>query len=223
MASSASITIIDYGSGNLHSISKALMRLGADVLVSGRPDDIAAARKLVLPGVGHFGDAMGELHKRGLVQPIRTYAASQRPFLGVCVGLQLLMEASEEAPGVEGLGIIPGACQRFHNRPGMKVPHMGWNRVNIRRRCPILTTRPIASNAPGNTTNAQLDDSPWFYFVHSYFAVPTDPRVVAGSCHYGEDFAAVLWQDNVQATQFHPEKSQNAGLSLLSNFVEQPC
>jgi len=210
------ITIIDYGSGNLHSISKALARVGAEVEVTDQPTAVEAARRLVLPGVGHFGDAMNELQRRGLVEPIRRYVASGRAFLGVCVGMQLLMEASEEAPGVEGLGLVKGRCERFRvESQGLKVPHMGWNRVNVRRRCPIL-----AADPDPETGEAVLAGAPYFYFVHSYHCALADPAGVAGACHYGGEFTASLWQDNMQGTQFHPEKSQRAGLALLRNFVE---
>jgi glutamine amidotransferase len=210
------ITIIDYGSGNLHSISKALDRLGAETEVTDSIEKISEAEKLVLPGVGHFGDAMTELNKRNLVEPLRAYASSGRPFLGVCVGLQLFMESSDEAPEIEGLGLIKGNCEKFDPSAG-KVPHMGWNKVTVRRRCPVLQVR-----EPG-TGEDPLQGAPYFYFVHSYYAAPEDPSVIAASTHYGGDFCAVIQKDNLQATQFHPEKSQKAGLRLLSNFIAMPA
>ena len=199
------IVIIDYGMGNLRSVSKALEHLGAKVKVSSLPADIEIADKLVLPGVGAFKDAMRELTARNLVEPIRTYLHSQKPFLGICLGLQLLFPTSEENPDAAGLGIYPGKVQSFKSSD-IKIPHMGWNQVSLTRSHPCLKDIP---------------DQSYFYFVHSYYAVPVQSAVVAGQCQYGEEtFAAILATDTMFATQFHPEKSQEAGLKILKNFLE---
>ena len=199
------IVIIDYQMGNLRSVQKALERVGAITRISGDPADIAAAEKVVLPGVGAFPDAMHELTSRGLIDPIRECVAAGKPVLGICLGLQLLFDWSDEGGRHAGLGILPGGVVRFDNLPAeFKVPHMGWNTIDVQRDNPLLSD--IAS---GN----------YFYFVHSYFVVPDDEETVALTASYHRPFCAMARRDNLFATQFHPEKSQSVGLRMLANFV----
>jgi glutamine amidotransferase len=206
------ITIIDYQMGNLRSVQKAFETVGAEAIVTSDKRQIAAAERLVLPGVGGFGDAISELRQRDLEGPIRDFVASGRPMLGICLGLQLLFETGYEGGNHRGLGIIAGDVVRFEGpafggEGGLKVPHMGWNQVTKRADAPIL--RDIASGIH-------------FYFVHSYYVRPADPSIVALSCDYGGPFCAMIWKDNLYATQFHPEKSQADGLKLLRRFAELP-
>jgi len=200
------IAVIDYEMGNLRSVQKALERVGASAVVTRDPDVIAGAAAAVLPGVGAFGTCMENLRRHGLVEPVRIFIASGRPFLGICLGLQLLFEESEEFGPVEGLGVLPGKVVRFAPDPTnvRKVPHMGWNDLQVRQRAPHLE---------GIPDRAQV------YFVHSYYVVPTDSRIVATTTDYGESFASSVWVDNVFACQFHPEKSQTVGLRVLANFA----
>lgn len=204
------ITIVDYQMGNLRSVQKAIERVGGNAKISSDPNEIADADKLILPGVGAFGDAMDEINRRKLADPIRRFVDSGRPFLGICLGLQLLFERGFEHGEHQGLGILPGDVIRFDIDPKLKVPHMGWN--TVRRQ----------TNARGQTAPILdgVDESTYFYFVHSYFVRPTDPNVVALTTDYGGDFCAMVWRDNVYATQFHPEKSQADGLKLLGAFNE---
>lgn len=197
------ITMIDYGMGNLRSVAKALETLGLACEITADPERIAAAERLILPGVGAFGDAMAELEKRRLVAPTVDYARSGRPFIGICLGMQLLFDASEEAPGIKGLGLIPGLVRRFE--PGLKVPHMGWNTVRQARPSPLF---------------AGVPDNEYFYFVHSYYVDPAPEarEAAAGMTTYGIEFAAVVSHGNIFGTQFHPEKSQARGLRMLENF-----
>jgi imidazole glycerol-phosphate synthase subunit HisH len=198
------ITIIDYNMGNLRSVSKAIEHLGGTAQVSGLPDAIAKADKVILPGVGAFGDACEELECRNLAGPIKDFIRSGKPFLGICLGLQLLFEASEETPGVPGLGIFKGTVKLFRSQ-GVKVPHMGWNNSQILNPSPIVK---------------DLRKDPTFYFVHSFYAAPEDQSLVIGQTTYGQEkFAAILGQGNTFATQFHPEKSQEDGLQILKNFI----
>ena len=201
------LVVVDYGAGNLRSVQRALEAVGARPLVTSDPREIETADRLVLPGVGSAKDAMGMLDSLGLSDPLRNYAASGRPFLGVCVGLQLLFDWSDEGGGVECLGIIPGKVKRFDAKPedGLKVPHMGWNSVDVQSEHPFL---------------AGIPDGSFFYFVHSYYAAPTDWATVIGQTTYDVDFAAIVAQKNVTATQFHPEKSADLGLRLYANFVQ---
>ena len=200
------IVVIDYGMGNLRSVSKALEALGASVCVSSDPKDVAASSKLILPGVGAFGAAMRELSARRLIEPIHAALASGKPYLGICLGLQLLLESSEEDPGTPGLGRLKGAVKRFAVDDGLKVPHMGWNQlIGSGRSCPLL---------------AGIPERSFVYFVHSYYADPADRSVVVSETEYGQRFVSMVWAGNLFATQFHPEKSQAVGLRLLENFVK---
>lgn len=199
------ITIIDYGMGNLCSVAKALEHLGVPGQISGDPEVVEKAERLILPGVGSFGDAMEELSRRGLVDAIKRNVASGRPLLGICLGMQILMDSGEEAPGVAGLGLIPGTAKRFQTN--LKVPHMGWNQVRqAREGIPLFRALP---------------DKEYFYFVHSYYVEPIPEHLdeVVGWTHYEIDFPSVLQHENIMATQFHPEKSQQRGLQMLRNFA----
>lgn len=203
------IGIVDYGMGNLRSVQKGLEKVGSSAVIVRCPEDVLASDKLILPGVGAFGDAMKNLHDRKLVEPVQQFARSGRPFLGVCLGLQLLLDVSYEEGEFTGLGLVPGRVERFDFRdvPGgrqLKVPHMGWNTVRWDKPSPLL---------------AGLESGTHFYFVHSYYGVPADDSVTLGRCDYGYTFAAIIHRDNVFATQFHPEKSQQAGLTILKNFA----
>ena len=201
------IAIIDYQMGNLRSVQKGFERVGCAAMITSSPDDILRAEKVVLPGVGAFGDAMHELRQRGFVTPIRQIINDGKPFLGICLGLQLLFDRSYEGGEHEGLGILAGEVKRFELPREYKVPHMGWNQAIIKRNAPILE---------------KIADNTHFYFVHSYYAVPTDPAVTAIETNYHHPFCAMVWQDNVFATQFHPEKSQTHGLRILENFGGLP-
>lgn len=195
------ITIIDYGTGNLRSVQKAFERVGAAACITDRPEDIRSAQKLVLPGVGAIKPAMQRLETLGLVTPITDFIRSGRPFLGICLGLQLLFEQSEEGGEVATLAVLPGKVKRF---TGLKVPHMGWNDIEIQKPgCPVF--QGIKSLTP-------------YYFCHSFFVAPTDPSIIATTTQYGGAFASAVWKDNVFALQFHPEKSQKDGLAILKNF-----
>jgi glutamine amidotransferase len=200
----ARIGLIDYGSGNLRSVAKALEAVGAapEHIVKGPiPGGLDA---LVLPGVGSFGDSVRHLQARGLFGPIRDWLTSQKKFLGICLGYQLLFQASEESPGVEGLGLFEGTVQKFR-APGFKVPQIGWNR--------LTWTKQASERYP------ELPRDPFVYFVHSYYPVPKNKSIIAATAEYGEEFAAAVVADNLLATQFHPEKSQENGLAILRQFV----
>jgi imidazole glycerol-phosphate synthase subunit HisH len=200
----ATITIVDYQMGNLRSVQKAIEHVGAQAIVTSDPQAIATAEKLILPGVGAFGDAMTELRNRGLVESIQQFIKTERPFFGICLGLQLLFDTGYEGSTFEGLGIIPGEVVRFDLPPSYKVPHMGWNQVEANKPVPKL-----------------LDDlpaSPHFYFVHSFYAVPKNPDDIWLEAEYGKKFCAAIQRNHIYATQFHPEKSQRDGLQLLKNF-----
>jgi glutamine amidotransferase len=201
------IVIVDYQMGNLRSVQKAFERVGYSATISSDPARITKAEKLVLPGVGAFGDAMAELRQRDLIDPVCEVIRSGRPFLGICLGLQLLFDVGYEGGEYQGLGILPGKVVRFELPETYKVPHMGWNQAIIRRRAPIVSG---------------IDEGTHFYFVHSYYAIPDDPVVVAIEADYAQPFCAMVWRDNLFATQFHPEKSQQQGLRLLRNFAELP-
>lgn len=199
------IAIIDYGMGNLRSVQKAFERAGHAVSITDDAAVVADAARLVLPGVGAFRDAIAALQSRRLVEPIRAAVAAGKPFLGICLGLQLLFDRSFEDGQYGGLGIVPGEVVRFDVPSEYKVPHMGWNQVRFRNRSPIF---------------AGIEEGAYFYFVHSYYVVPRDPSVVATETDYPQPFCSSIWRDNLFATQFHPEKSQEAGLSVLKNFAE---
>lgn len=197
------IVVVDYDAGNLRSVLRALEAVGQHVRVTPDPREVVRAEALVLPGVGSAQDCMRKLADRGLIEPLREYAASGRPFLGVCVGLQLLYDGSEEGGGVECLGILRGTVRRFPGDNGLKVPQIGWNNVSILRPHPLLDGVP---------------DGTYFYFVHGYYADPAEPDTVVATAEYGLDFAAIVAKNNVVATQFHPEKSADLGLKLYANF-----
>ncbi len=197
------IAIIDYGMGNLRSVSKAFEAVGHQAVVTRDPRAIANASHVVLPGVGAFGDCMANLERYELIAPILAAIQSGKPFLGICLGLQLLFTESEEFGTHKGLGFIPGRVRKFSLDPALKVPHMGWNEIQVVRSAP-----PLAGIAPGS----------YCYFVHSYYVEPADPAVIATTTQYGKPFVSAIWKDNVVACQFHPEKSQAVGLQLIKNF-----
>ena len=196
------IAILDYGAGNLRSVAKALESVGTTPILTDDPSVVAQADGLVVPGQGSAVDAMRNLDRLGLADPLRRYVASGRPFLGVCLGEQIIFESSEEGPGVTCLGLIPGTVRRLPG--GQKVPQIGWNTVRIRRHHPLLEGVP--------------DDS-YFYFVHSYYVDPTEPADTVGETEYGVTFASIVARGNVFATQFHPEKSAGIGLRIYRNFA----
>jgi imidazole glycerol-phosphate synthase subunit HisH len=200
------IALIDYGSGNLRSVHKALLKVGASVRIVQRPQEMAEARAVVLPGVGAFDDCIQALDRQALLEASRRFIQSGRPFLGICVGYQALFERSEEFNScAAGLGIFQGKVVRFQSQGGLKIPQIGWNQLEVvQPRCPIF--QGISSGS-------------YVYFVHSFFPKPVDASIVATRTSYGETFASSVWRDNVFATQFHPEKSQKIGLQLLNNFV----
>ena len=199
------IAIIDYGRGNLFSVEKAFVKLGADVVVTNDIEQIRNADKVVLPGVGAFGDCMHTLGALGLIPVVQEAANSGKPFLGICLGLQLLFEGSEESPGVVGLGIFKGKAKHII-APELKVPHMGWNSLIMKNKSPLLENLPM---------------HPYVYFVHSFHAVPEDPAIITATTDYGSPLTAAVGKGNVQAMQFHPEKSSSIGLKILENFVNR--
>ena len=198
------IAIIDYGMGNLHSAAKALEKVGAQVTVTRDPELVRQADKVILPGVGAFGDCMKNLNERGLAPVIHEVIAASKPFLGICVGLQMLFEGSEEDPGVAGLGIFKGMVRKIV-APGLKIPHMGWNNLEYRTSSSLFQGLPPAA---------------YVYFVHSYHAVPTDESCITAVTDYGGQVTAAVGRGLVQAVQFHPEKSSAVGLKILANFKE---
>jgi glutamine amidotransferase len=200
------IALLDYGSGNLRSVHKALLKVGADVQIAQRPSEMAEARAAVLPGVGAFDDCIHALERQALFEATRRFIQSGRPFLGICVGYQALFEKSEEFNScAAGLGFFKGKVVRFPSVTGLKVPQIGWNEVElVQPGCPLFKGIPNQS---------------FFYFVHSFFPKPADPDIICTRTTYGESFASSIWRDNIFATQFHPEKSQKFGLRLLENFV----
>lgn len=200
------IAIIDYGVGNLFSVEKALAALGADAKITSDARTIAAADKIVLPGVGAFGDCMENLTATGLIPTIKDFVKTGKPMLGICVGLQILFEGSEESIGVAGLGLLKGKVRRIQ-APGLKVPHMGWNSLTIKS--PRQPLDPFQG----------LSEKPYVYFVHSYHAVPQDSSIVTATTEYGSELTAAVAKGNIQATQFHPEKSGDVGLAILKNFI----
>ncbi len=199
------IAIIDYDAGNIRSVEKALRFLGQDVMITGDQEQILAADKVVLPGVGAFGDAMENIHRRGFFEVIRRVALRGTPFLGICLGLQLLFERSDEAPGVEGLGILEGEIVKIPEMEGMKIPHMGWNSLHLENN--------------GRLYQGIAEQS-HVYFVHSYYLRARDEGIVKASTEYGVHIHASVEKENVFACQFHPEKSSGTGLTILKNFVQ---
>jgi glutamine amidotransferase len=200
------IAIIDYGMGNLRSVQKGFEKVGHQATITSDPKDVLAAERVVLPGVGAFGDAMIELRQRELVAPIREFIASGRPTLGICLGLQLLFETGYEGGTHDGLGVLPGEVVKFDVPHEYKVPHMGWNQLDVRRPAPLLE---------GITSGTHM------YFVHSYYVVPRDKNLTATETSYPQPFTSMIWRDRLYATQFHPEKSQADGLRILKNFAEK--
>jgi imidazole glycerol phosphate synthase glutamine amidotransferase subunit len=199
------VTLIDYGAGNLRSVANALRAIGIEPRLAATPGELEGSTHLVLPGVGSFGNCMEQLTKRHLIDPIRKWVLAGQPYLGICLGYQILFDSSEESPGVAGLGLVSGTVRRFAQTPGLKIPHMGWNSV--------------IPGHPGLGNWAGLGAEPYFYYVHSYFPIPDDPSVIAARTLYGENhFAAAIERPNLLACQFHPEKSQEAGLHLIRNF-----
>ena len=201
------IALLDYGSGNLRSAQKALLKVGADVRVVKTPKEIGDARAMVLPGVGAFDDCINALHKQELLEAARNFINSGKPFLGICVGYPALFEKSQEFNScAAGLGIFKGSVIRFSEKNGLKIPQIGWNQLEITKPdCPLF---------------CGVADGSYVYFVHSFYPQPKDKTIIASQTEYGETFASSVWRDNVFATQFHPEKSQKVGLQLLKNFVE---
>lgn len=199
------IAIIDYDAGNIKSVEKALLLLGQDVVITGDREEILKADKVVLPGVGAFGDAMDNLRRTGLDQVIREVTDRGTPFLGICLGLQLLFERSDEAPGVDGLGILEGEILRIPDKDGLKIPHMGWNSLHLENNGRLLRG---------------IEEGSYVYFVHSYYLKAADERIVKASTEYSTHIHASVEKGNVFACQFHPEKSSDVGIQILRNFVE---
>lgn len=201
------IALLDYGSGNLRSVQKALLKAGAEVRVAKSPKEIGDARAMVLPGVGAFDDCIQAMQKQDLLEAAKKFIESGKPFLGICVGYQALFEKSEEFNScAAGLGIFKGSVVRFNEKNGLKIPQIGWNQIEIaKKNCPLFRG---------------IENGSYVYFVHSFYPQPMDKSIVATNTDYGDTFASSIWRDNVFATQFHPEKSQRIGLQLLKNFVE---
>jgi glutamine amidotransferase len=202
----SSIAIIDYGMANLRSVQKAFEAVGQHARIISRPEEVDAAAKVVLPGVGAFRDAVATLRSAELAEPIVRHIEKGKPFLGICLGLQMLFDVGYEDGEHAGLGVLRGKCVRFDvdERLALKVPHMGWNQLDVKRRAPIFRDLPEGAGV---------------YFVHSYHVVPEDESVIATTTDYGRPFVSSIWRDNVMATQFHPEKSQAVGLKILENFA----
>ncbi len=201
-----SIAIVDYGMANLRSVQKAFAQVGLSARIVSEPGELVGADRVVLPGVGAFKDAIATLKAGGWVEPIKRHIEHGRPMLGICLGLQLLFDKGYEDGEHDGLGILAGKCIRFEvdRTMGLKVPHMGWNQLNVKRPCPIYK---------------DIEEGCGVYFVHGYHVVPTDASVIATTTDYGVEFVSSIWRDNLVATQFHPEKSQAVGLSILANFA----
>lgn len=199
------IAIIDYDAGNLKSVEKALASLGEKPVITREKEIILSAEKVILPGVGSFGDAMGKLHQYGLVEVIHQVVSKGTPFLGICLGLQLFFESSEESDGVKGLSLLPGRIVKFPGTLGLKVPHMGWNQLKIN---------------PGAKLFKGIQTGAYVYFVHSYYLEAGEKTDLAASCEYGTEFGASVERGNLFACQFHPEKSSDTGLTILKNFIE---
>ena len=198
------IAIIDYDAGNIKSVEKALQYLGEEAVITRDREEILNSDKVILPGVGAFGDAMEKLHQYRLVDTIQEVVDRSIPFLGICLGLQLMFESSDEALGVEGLGLLPGKILRIPKKGDMKIPHIGWNDIKIKEGAKLF---------------AGLEDHPYVYFVHSYYLQADDPSIVAATTEYGVTIHASVEKDNIFACQFHPEKSSTVGLQILKNFI----
>ena len=198
------IAIIDYGAGNLQSVKKAFDFIGAESVITNNPEVINACDRILLPGVGSFGDAMDSMAKSGLVETVKQNALSGKPFLGICLGLQLLFEESEESPGVKGLGIFKGKIKKFSPDMGLKIPHIGWNSLEIKQ---------------NDTLFKGIPENSYVYFVHSYYLHAEDEEDIATITNYGIDFHSAVGKNNIFATQFHPEKSGDVGLQILKNFA----
>jgi glutamine amidotransferase len=199
------LALIDYGSGNLRSVQKALEVCGGKPELVSSPEALADAQALVVPGVGSFGDCAANLRRTGLWEPIKEWIRAEKPFLGICLGYQLLFEGSAESPGVEGLSVLSGRVRRFDSG-GIKIPHIGWNTLDV-------------ADGPAGTIYRGISNPISVYFVHSYFPEPEDRSIISASCNYGSPFAASITRGNLHGVQFHPEKSQRTGLAILTNFV----
>lgn len=197
------VAIVDYGAGNLQSVEKALRHIGCDCQVTADPEKLLRADAAVLPGVGSFGDAMDQLRARGLEEPIRQFVESGKPFLGICLGLQILFEESQESPGVKGLGLLKGKILRLPKESGLKIPHIGWNSLDVKDREGLFKGLP---------------EEPYVYFVHSYY-LQAEEGVVTATAEYGATIHAAVCKGNLMACQFHPEKSGKTGLAILENFA----
>jgi len=196
------VVIVDYGLGNLHSVNKAVALVGGNPVITGDKEIIASADKLILPGVGAFGDCMVNLEKAGVIPVIKEYIQADKPFLGICLGMQVLFEESEEAPGVKGLGVFPGRVVRIPT--SLKIPHMGWNQLSLK------TASPVLAGSEGQ----------YVYFVHSYCCKPDDRALITSACDYGTEIVASVGKGNTFGVQFHPEKSSEVGLAMLQRFVD---
>ena len=198
------IALVDYDAGNVKSVEKAIEKLGGEFILTSDPETVRNADAVILPGVGNFGDCMDKLISRGLDKAIRSFASSGKPFLGICVGLQLLFDESEESPGVPGLGILKGKIRRFPVSDELKVPQIGWNNI---------------ISCKGRLFDG-INEGTYFYFVHSYYLEAADPSIISSRAEYGVTFDSSVESGNVFATQFHPEKSSDAGLKVLKNFLD---
>jgi len=197
--------LVDYGSGNLRSVQRAIEHAGGTCLLVHTPAEAEQCAALVVPGVGSFGDCARQLREANLWDVIKDWLAADRPYLGICLGYQLLFDSSQESPGVPGLGALNGKVVHFPRESGLKIPHMGWNQLHL--------------TEPSDRLMKNLGKNPDFYFVHSYYPVPEDPSVITSTCDYGLEFAASVTRGNLSAVQFHPEKSQELGLAMLKNFI----
>lgn len=200
------IGVIDYGGGNLQNVLNVLSHLGHPGTLVSSPSDLESIDRLIFPGVGSFGDCIEEIDRKGLRQSLLDWLAADKPFFGICLGYQVLFEASEESPGAEGLGFFKGKVVKFSDKPGLKVPHMGWNQVN-----PADPDFPVWKGSP---------DPLYLYFVHSFYPEPEDETIISSRAEYGKAFASSVAKGNIFACQFHPERSQDAGLRLVQNFLE---
>ncbi|MCM8800656.1 MAG: imidazole glycerol phosphate synthase subunit HisH [Candidatus Omnitrophica bacterium] len=199
------ICIIDYGMGNIHSVKKALESFGVKTLVTSNPQDLEKADKIILPGVGAFDDAILGLKKKDLISNLIKHIENKKTILGICLGMQLLFEESQEAKDSRGLGILKGRIKKFDNNLSLKIPHIGWNQIKM-----VLKDCPLLKDIPDNS---------YVYFCHSYYPEPEDKNIIVTYTDYGLDFASVVWKDNIYGVQFHPEKSQAIGLKIIKNFI----